>query len=82
MLGKFREQRKFAENVGKRFGVAGAGGRFAVVLGKFERFGQQEGVEARGGAGAPIADGQAREALFFGTQMKLREKAGIFAARR
>ena len=43
--GKVRHHREFAKNVRQRFRIAGAGGGFAVVLGKFQGVRQQESVE-------------------------------------
>src|SRR6516162_5780743 len=60
-VGTFRE----------RFRVAQAGGRFRVVFGKFQRIGQQEGVQARGSARRAEAHVDARQAFFFLAQMQL-----------
>src|SRR6266849_2862729 len=77
LLGKGGHYRYFAEDLGKRFGVAGAGGRFAVVFGALERVGKKKGIQTRGGAREAIAGVQAREALFFGAEVELREEAAI-----
>ena len=75
-LEKLLHYRKFAKNPRERFRVAGAGRSFTVVFGTFQGIRQQERIETRGRGGAPISDGQAREAFFFRAQMQLGENRG------
>src|SRR4029077_8751226 len=60
------------------FGVAGAGGRFAIVFGKLQRVGKKKGVEAGCSAGEAVNGVETREAFFFRPQMKLGKQRAIF----
>src|SRR6266853_2874659 len=78
MLRKGSHHRKIAKNLREDLGIAGASGRLAVVLGKFQRVWEKESVEARGGAGETVAGVKAHEALFFWAEAELGEESAIF----
>jgi hypothetical protein len=78
VLGKLGHHREIAEYLRERFRISRTGGRFAIVLGKFEGIGEKEGVEARGGAGKAVAGVKASEALFFRAEAELREEGAVF----
>src|SRR6266853_2738176 len=78
MLRKGSHHRKIAKNLREDLGIAGASGRLAVVLGKFQRVWEKKSVEARSGAGEAVAGVKAGEALFFGAEAELGEESAIF----
>src|SRR6266853_6555628 len=78
MLRKGSHHRKIAKNLREDLGIAGASGRLAVVLGKFQRVWEKKSVEARGGAGEAVAGVKSGEALLFGAEAELREEGAIF----
>src|SRR6267154_2058315 len=78
MLRKGSHHGEVTKDLREDFGIAGAGGRFAVVLGKFQGVWEEKSVEARCGAGEAVAGVKAHEALFFWAEAELGEESAIF----
>src|SRR5256885_6960036 len=73
-LRKFTHHREFAENLRKRFRVARARRRFAIVFRKLQRVREQKRIQPGGRARRTVSRGDASETLLFLPQMQLGKK--------